>query len=50
VTDRKDGGTVKLEEVKPKLIAYLQAQEQKKATTKMLQELRAGADVKINMP
>jgi peptidyl-prolyl cis-trans isomerase C len=50
VTDRKDGGTVKLEEVKPRLVAYLQAQEQKKAMAKMLQELRAAADVKVNMP
>jgi peptidyl-prolyl cis-trans isomerase C len=50
VTDRKDGGTVKLEEVKPRLVAFLQKQEQQKAMAKMLQDLRAAADVKVNMP
>lgn len=50
VTDRKDAQLVALDTVKPKLVAYLQAQEQKKATAKMLQELRAGADVKVTLP
>ncbi|HEV7402432.1 MAG TPA: peptidylprolyl isomerase [Chthoniobacteraceae bacterium] len=50
VTDRKDSEALKLEDVKPKLVAYLQAQEQKKATAKMLQDLRAGAEVKVNLP
>ena len=42
MTARKDAEAMSLESVKPKLIAYLQAQEQKKATAKMLQDLRAG--------
>lgn len=50
VTDRKDAEAMPLESVKPKLVAYLQAQEQKKATAKMLQDLRAGADVKVSLP
>ncbi len=50
VTDRKDAEAMSLESVKSKLIAYLQAQEQKKATAKMLQDLRAGADVKVSLP
>jgi peptidyl-prolyl cis-trans isomerase C len=50
VTDRKDAESMSLDSVKPKLVAYLQAQEQKKATAKMLQDLRAGAEVKVNLP
>lgn len=50
VTDRKDAEVIPLESVKPKLVTYLQAQEQRKATAKMLQAMREGAEVKVTLP
>jgi hypothetical protein len=50
VTDRKDPETVELEKAKPQLMAYLQQQKKQTEIEKLVKELRAGAEVKINLP
>ena len=50
VTDREAGKAMKLEEVKPQLLAYLQRQKKQKQIGEVLQALRAGADVKVTLP
>jgi len=46
VTDRREGQTVPLEQVKPKLVAFLKSQK----VDALKKEIRDGADVKINLP
>ncbi len=46
VTDRHDAGTVPLEKVKPKLLAYLKSQKVEALKT----EIRSKAEVKVNLP
>jgi len=50
VTDRKDAETVTLEKVKPQLVAFLSNQKKKTEFQKMVGDIRAKADVKINLP
>jgi len=50
VTDRKDAETMQLEEVKPKLLAFLKNQKREAELMKLAQDLRSKADVKINLP
>ena len=50
VTDRKDAETVPLEKAKPQLIAYLKQQKKQTEVDKVVQDVRAKAEVKINLP
>jgi len=50
VTDRKDAETVTLEKAKPQLLAYLKNQKKQAEIEKVVQDVRAKADVKINLP
>ena len=50
VTDRKDSETVSLEKVKPQLLAFLEKQKKQEEIDKVLQDMRAKAEVKINLP
>ena len=50
LTDRKGGEAMPLAEVKPQLIAYLQRQKKQEEVTKVLEAMRASADVKVNLP
>ncbi len=50
VTDRKDAETVTLEKARPQLIAYLKNQKKQAEIEKVVQDVRAKADVKINLP
>jgi parvulin-like peptidyl-prolyl isomerase len=50
VTDHKDGGTMSLEQAKPKLLAYLQQQKKQTEMKKIVTDIRDKADVKINLP
>jgi parvulin-like peptidyl-prolyl isomerase len=50
VTDRKDAETVSLEKVKPQLLAYLEKKKKQEEVEKVLQDVRAKAEVKVNLP
>jgi peptidyl-prolyl cis-trans isomerase C len=50
VTDRKDAETMQLDEVKPKLLAFLKNQKRETELMKLAKDLRSKADVKINLP
>ena len=50
VTDRKDAETVTLEKAKPQLLAYLKQQKKQTEIQKVVEDVRAKADVKINLP
>ncbi len=50
VTDKKPAGTMKFDEVKPKLVAFLENQKQQKAVTELIDKVRKEADIKINLP
>ena len=50
VTDRKDAEEVTLEKAKPQLTAYLQQQKKQAEVQKLVQGIRAAADVKIHLP
>ncbi|MEP6668971.1 MAG: peptidylprolyl isomerase [Chthoniobacter sp.] len=50
VTDRKDAETVTLEKARPQLLAYLKNQKKQAEIEKVVQDVRAKADVKINLP
>jgi parvulin-like peptidyl-prolyl isomerase len=50
VTDRKDAETVSLEKAKPQLLAYLKQQKKQSEIQKVVEDIRAKADVKINLP
>jgi parvulin-like peptidyl-prolyl isomerase len=50
VTDRKEPETVTLEKAKPQLTSYLEQQKKQGEVQKVIQDLRAKADVKINLP
>jgi hypothetical protein len=50
VTDRKEAGALSLEEAKPRLLAFLKQQKKQAELQKLVQELRAQADVKVNLP
>ena len=50
VTDRKDAETVPLEKAKPQLLAYLKQQKKQQEIQKVVEDVRAKADVKINLP
>jgi len=50
LTDRKGGEAMPLAEVKPQLLAYLQRQKKQEEVTKVLEAVRASADVKVNLP
>jgi len=50
VTDRKDAETVTLEKAKPQLLAYLKQQKKQAEIQKVVEDIRAKADVKINLP
>jgi peptidyl-prolyl cis-trans isomerase C len=50
VTDRKDAETVSLEKAKPQLMAFLKQQKKQAEIQKVVQDVRAKADVKINLP
>ncbi len=50
LTDRKDAETMSLEQVKPQLLAFLQRQKKQEEVSKMLEALRASADVKVAIP
>jgi peptidyl-prolyl cis-trans isomerase C len=50
VTDRKDAETVTLENAKPKLLAYLQRQKKQAEIEKVVKDIRAKAEVKVNLP
>jgi parvulin-like peptidyl-prolyl isomerase len=50
VTDRKEADTVSLEKAKPQLIAFLKQKKKQAEVEKVVQDLRAKAEVKINLP
>jgi len=50
VTDRKDAETVTLEKAKPRLMEYLKKQKRTEVLEKIVQEIKAKADIKINLP
>lgn len=50
VTDRKDARTVPFPEAKEKIVAYLKEQKRRTAVETVITELRAKADVKVNLP
>ena len=50
VTDHKDAETVTLEKAKPQLVAYLTRQKKQEEIQKVVADVRAKADVKINLP
>ncbi len=50
VTDRKDAETVTLEKAKPQLLTFLQRQKKQTEIEKVVKELRAKAEVKVNLP
>ena len=50
VTDHKDAETVSLEKAKPQLLAYLKRQKKQAEVQKVVEDLRAKADVKVNLP
>ena len=50
VTGHKDAETVPLDQAKPKLMAYLQNQKKQQEIEKVVKEMRAKADVKVNLP
>jgi parvulin-like peptidyl-prolyl isomerase len=50
VTDRKDADTVSLEKAKPQLVAYLKQRKKQAEVEKVIQDMRAKAEVKVNLP
>jgi parvulin-like peptidyl-prolyl isomerase len=50
VTDRKDAEVVTLEKAKPQLLAYLQRQKKQVEIEKVVKDIRAKAEVKVNLP
>lgn len=50
VTGRKAPETIALETVKPQVLAYLKNEKKKQEVEKIVREIRAKADVKINLP
>jgi parvulin-like peptidyl-prolyl isomerase len=50
VTDRKAPETVSLEKAKPQLLAFLKQQKKQAEIQKVVEGIRAKADVKINLP
>jgi parvulin-like peptidyl-prolyl isomerase len=50
VTDHKDAETITLEKAKPQLLAFLKQQKKQVEIQKVVEEIRAKADVKINLP
>jgi parvulin-like peptidyl-prolyl isomerase len=50
VTDHKDAETVTLDKAKPQLMAYLKQQKRQMEIQKVVQDIRAKADVKVNLP
>ncbi len=50
VTDRKDAEVVTLEKAKPQLLAYLKRQKKQAEVQKVVLDMRAKADVKVNLP
>jgi len=50
VTDRKEPETLSFDKVKPQLVAFLEKQKKQEAISKVLEDVRAKADVKINLP
>ena len=50
LTDRKQPEVTPLAEVKPQLIAFLQRQKKQEEVSKVLESMRAAADVKVNIP
>jgi parvulin-like peptidyl-prolyl isomerase len=50
VTDRREAGTVTLDKAKPQLLAYLKQQKKQAEIQKVVEDIRAKADVKINLP
>lgn len=50
VTGRKAPETIALETVKPQVIAYLKNEKKKQEVEKVVREIRAKAEVKINLP
>jgi parvulin-like peptidyl-prolyl isomerase len=50
VTDRKGAEVVTLEKAKPQLMAYLKQQKRQAEIQKIVQGIRAQAEVKINLP
>jgi peptidyl-prolyl cis-trans isomerase C len=50
VTDRKSAGTVSLDQVKPQLVAFLQKKKKQTEIEKLVEDIRAKADVKVNLP
>ena len=50
VTDRKDPEVVTLEKSKPQLLAYLKRQKKQAEVQKVVLDMRAKADVKVNLP
>jgi len=49
-TDRKEARIVSFDEAKPRILAYLQNQKRRAAVDEIITELRAKADVKVNLP
>ncbi|MEO6848339.1 MAG: peptidylprolyl isomerase [Chthoniobacterales bacterium] len=50
VTDKKPAGTTTYEEIKDKLLPYLQEQKKEEAAKAVVDDLRSKATVKINLP
>ena len=50
MTGRKDAETMSLDQVKPQLLAYLKGQKKQVEVKKIVEAMRAKADVKINLP
>lgn len=50
VTDRKDAEKVTFEQAKPQLMTFLQQQGKQEEIQKVIKDVRAKADVKINLP
>ncbi|MEO8205114.1 MAG: peptidylprolyl isomerase [Chthoniobacterales bacterium] len=50
VTDKKPAGTVTFDEAQKQLITYLQAEKRKAAVRTIIDDLRAKANVKVNLP
>jgi parvulin-like peptidyl-prolyl isomerase len=50
VTGHKDAETVPFEKAKPQLVAYLENQKKQQEIEKVVKEMRAKADITVNLP
>ncbi len=50
VTDHRDAETIALDKAKPQVLAFLQRQKKQEAVQTLVKDIRAKADVKVNLP